>query len=147
VGRLESLVKGRIVAFDTAPLIYYIEENSNYLPLVEELFELIDDGSVQGFTSVLTLLEVLVKPMREGQEEIADQYREILTGSANISLYPIGEAVCETAADLRSRYPWLRTPDAIQIATAIAHQAATIVTNDERWKRIAEIDIVVLDDL
>jgi hypothetical protein len=48
VGRLEPLVKGRVVAFDTAPLIYYIEENSNYLPLVEELFELIDNGSARG---------------------------------------------------------------------------------------------------
>jgi predicted nucleic acid-binding protein len=136
-----------LVAFDTAPLIYYIEENSNYLPLVEELFELIDAGSAQGFTSVLTLLEVLVKPMREGRDDIADQYREILTGSANIVLHPIGEAVCETAADLRSKYSWLRTPDAIQIATAISHQAALIITNDERWKRIGEIDVIVLDDL
>jgi predicted nucleic acid-binding protein len=85
--------------------------------------------------------------MRDGQEDIADQYREILTGSENINLYPIGETVCETAADLRSKYSWLRTPDAIQVATAITHQAATIVTNDERWKRIAEIEIIVLGDL
>lgn len=147
MGKLEPLIKGRVVAFDTAPLIYYIEENLNYLPLVEELFESIDAGSAQGFTSVLTLLEVLVKPMREGREDIADQYREVLTASANIGLYPIGEAVCETAADLRSKYPWLRTPDAIQIATAISHHASTIVTNDDRWKRIAEIDVMVLDDL
>lgn len=135
------------MAFDTAPLIYYIEENLTYLPLVEELFELIDNGSAQGMTSVLTLLEVLVMPMREGQEDIADHYRDILTGSANIMLHPIVAAVCETAADLRSKYTWLRTPDAIQIATAISNQAATIITNNERWKRIVEIETIVLDDL
>ena len=147
MGRLEPLINCRTVAFDTAPLIYYIEENPNYLPLVDELFELIDTGSARGITSVLTLLEVLVQPMREGRVDIADQYRQILTGSENINLQPIGEAICETAADLRSKYPWLRTPDAIHIATSIAHQASIIVTNDDRWKRVAEIDILVLNDL
>ncbi|HMQ04207.1 MAG TPA: type II toxin-antitoxin system VapC family toxin [Pyrinomonadaceae bacterium] len=147
MGKLESLISGRVVAFDTAPLIYYIEENLTYLPLVEELFELIDSGSAQGVTSVLTLLEVLVKPMREGRKDVADDYRQILTGSANIYLHPIGESVCEGAAVLRSKYPWLRTPDAIQIATALSVQADVVVTNDERWKRIVEIEVIVLDEI
>lgn len=103
MGKLESLIAGRVIAFDTAPLIYYIEENPTYLPVVEELFESIDVGTVQGLTSVLTLLEVLVRPLRDREENIADKYRMILTSSANIRLHPIGEAVCETAAGLRSK--------------------------------------------
>ncbi len=83
MGKLESLIAGRVIAFDTAPLIYYIEENPTYLPVVEELFESIDVGTVQGLTSVLTLLEVLVRPLRDREENIADKYRMILTSSAN----------------------------------------------------------------
>jgi predicted nucleic acid-binding protein len=146
VGKIESLIKGRVVAFDTAPLIYYIEEHLQYLPLVEELFESFDAGAAQGLTSVLTLLEVLVKPVRDGRHDIADQYREILTGSANITIHPIGEAVCESAAELRAKYTWLRTPDAIQLAAAITNHVSMMVTNDDRWKRIDEISVILLDD-
>ncbi len=147
MGKLRPLISGRVVAFDTAPLIYYIEENLDYLHLVEELFELIDADAAQGLTSVLTLLEVLVKPMREGKDEISDSYRTILKNSANITIYPIGAAVCETAAELRSKYTWLRTPDAIQIATALEHGGDLMVTNDDRWKRVAEIEMIILSDL
>jgi predicted nucleic acid-binding protein len=90
---------------------------------------------------------VLVKPMRESADDVADKYREILTNSANIDLHPIWADVSETAAKLRSQYTWLRTPDAIQIATAIEHGADTIVSNDDRWKRISEIEVIVLQDL
>ncbi len=146
MGKLESLISGRAVAFDTAPLIYYIEENPDYLHLVEELFELIDADAAQGMTSVLTLLEVLVMPMREGKDEVSDSYREILTNSANITIYPIGVGVCEKAAELRSKYTWLRTPDAIQLATAVEHGADLIVTNDGHWKRVTEIEVVILQE-
>lgn len=147
MGKLEPLINGRVVTFDTVPLIYYIEENPNYLPFVEEFFELIDSGSILCVASVLTLLEMLVKPQRECQKEIANRYREILIGSRNIELCPIEANICETAADLRSRYRWLRTPDAIHIATAISNKASAIVTNDKGWKNVVEINVICLDEL
>lgn len=147
MGKLASLISGRLVAFDTAPLIYYIEENPAYLPLVDELFDTIDSGASTGITSVLTLQEVLVKPLREGMQDIADQYREVLKNSINITLANIDETVCENAANLRAKYKWLRTPDALQVATALTNNADVIVTNDDKWKRLTEIQIIVLQDL
>jgi predicted nucleic acid-binding protein len=147
VGKLTPFITGRLVAFDTAPLIYYIEENLVYLPLVDELFDTIDSGASRGITSVLTLQEVLVKPLREGRQDISDQYRDVLKSSINITLASIDESVCEQAANLRAQYTWLRTPDALQIASAILHNAEVIVTNDDKWKRLTEIQIVVLQDL
>ena len=147
MGKLALFISGRLVAFDTAPLIYYIEENPLYLPLVDELFDTIDSDTSTGITSVLTLQEVLVKPLREGMQDIADQYRNILKSSINITLANIDESVCEKAANLRAKYAWLRTPDALQIATAILHNAAVIVTNDDKRKRVTEIQIIVLQDL
>jgi predicted nucleic acid-binding protein len=47
---------------------------------------------------------------------------------------------------MRADHPWLRTPDALQIATAAEHGAQIIVTNDNRWKRLKEIPVVVLED-
>ena len=56
MGQLTTLITGKLVAFDTAPLIYYIEEHPDYLTLADELFEAFDTGATRGMTSVLTLL-------------------------------------------------------------------------------------------
>jgi len=59
VGQLTSLISGRLIAFDTGPLIYYIEEHPDYLSRADELFSALDSGAALGMTSVLTLQEVL----------------------------------------------------------------------------------------
>lgn len=62
----------KIVYLDTAPLIYFIEGHSAYQGKLVRLFELADKGDLSLITSTITLLEVLVKPLREGQPAIAD---------------------------------------------------------------------------
>ena len=144
MGHLTSLITGKSSAFDSAALIYYIEEHPIYLAVADELFGILDRGESQGMTSVLTLQEVLVKPLKEGRTDLADRYRDVLTNSVNITLHAINQEVCERAARLRAKYPWLRTPDALQVATAIQHHAEVIVTNDERWRRLTELEVAVL---
>lgn len=144
--QLGSIIAGKTVAFDTAPLIYYIEEHPDYISVTDEMFGAIDRDTARGVTSVLTLLEVLVKPLREGRDDIADSYRKLLTSAANVTLHAVDEAISEQAARLRGKYDWLRTPDAIQIATALEHGADIIVTNDDDWRRISEFEVIVLKD-
>jgi predicted nucleic acid-binding protein len=134
------------VAFDSAPLIYYIEAHPVYLTLADELFDSIDQGQTRGLTSVLTLLEVLVKPMRDGRIDLADAYRRLLTNSTNLQLHALDTGISERAARLRAQHNWLRTPDAIQIATALERGAEVLVTNDSRWKQFGEIEILLLKD-
>lgn len=86
---IKGTIAGKAVTFDTAPLIYYLEEHPDYSGLTDELFEAIDRREARGLTSVLTLLEVMVKPLREGKDArdaIANSYRQILNNSANLSL-------------------------------------------------------------
>lgn len=146
MGRLTPVMTGKLVAFDSAPLIYYLEERPDYLAVADELFDAIDRGIAHGITSVLTLLEVLVVPLRDGRQDLADQYRQLLMNAGGVALHVIDEVIGERAAQLRATYRWLRTPDAIQVATAIEHGADIMVTNDDRWKRLAEIEVAVLKD-
>jgi predicted nucleic acid-binding protein len=146
VGELRPLIAGKLVAFDTGPLIYYIEEHPDYLSPVDELFGALDDGAARGMTSVLTLQEVLVKPLREGRKDLAEKYKVVLTDSANVTVYDVDQSICETAARLRAKYIWLRTPDALQLATAIRHDAQIVVTNDDRWRLVSEVVVFVLKD-
>jgi len=62
VGKLTPVVSGKFVAFDSSPLIYYIEQHPEYAPVAEDLFGAVDRGDSLAMTSVLTLLEVLVRP-------------------------------------------------------------------------------------
>jgi predicted nucleic acid-binding protein len=49
-------------------------------------------------------------------------------------------------AHLRAEYN-LRTPDAIQAATALSCGATGFVSNDAGFRRVTGLDIMVLDDL
>ena len=60
---IEAL-RGSIVALDTAPLIYFIEEHPAYLPKIRPFFEAAERGEFRIVTSFITLLEVLVRPLR-----------------------------------------------------------------------------------
>lgn len=141
---LSSAITGKTVAFDTAPLIYYIEEHPTYLTVADELYQSFDEGLAHGMTSVLTLLEVLVKPFREGRQTLADEYCDLLLHSAGIVPMPLDEKISVRAAELRAKCARLRTPDAIQIATAMEHGADFIVTNDDEWMGLTEIQILML---
>ena len=87
-----------------------------------------------------------MKPLREGRKDLAEKYREVLTNSTNVRLYDVDQSICETAARLRAKYIWLRTPDALHLATAIKHDAQIVVTNDDRWRLVSEIVVLVLKD-
>lgn len=81
MGTLTSIVRNRLVAIDTAPLIYFLEEHTQFFALANELFGAIQQRLARGMTSVLTLAEVLVKPLREGRGDLASEYRRLLVNS------------------------------------------------------------------
>jgi predicted nucleic acid-binding protein len=145
--KLIAAIEGRLVAIDTAPFIYYIEKNPKYFSIVDSLFNAVDTDNARAVTSVLTLQEVLVHPLRKNQTDLAERYREILTNSVNLTLVTITPDIAENASKLRAAYHWLRSPDAFQIATAIETGAHVLITNDENWKKVTEISVLTLDDV
>lgn len=104
---------------------------------------------VDGFrvvTSILTLIEVLIHPLRQGNSRLADEYRRILLHADNVEAIPVSAAIAEEAAQLRARHN-LRTPDSIQIATAIVSGATAFLTNDTQLDRNLIPNILVPDRL
>jgi predicted nucleic acid-binding protein len=139
-------LQGQVVGLDTAPLIYLIEQNQAYLGLVRAFFGALSRGVFQVVTSTLTLTEVLVHPLRSGNVELAGQYRDILLDQENLITVPISLEIAEVAAQLRARQN-LRTPDAIQIATAMGEGAMFFLTNDARLAAVPDLKVLVLDAL
>ena len=139
-------LQGQVVGLDTAPLIYFIEQNTRYLELVRAFFQAMSRDEFQVVTSTLTLTEVLVHPLRAGNVEIARQYRDIPFDQENLITLPVSPAIAEVAAQLRAAQN-LRTPDAMRIATAIQGGATFFLTNDARLSSISDLEILVLDEL
>lgn len=136
----------KTVFLDTAPLIYFIEGNSDYQPILSHLFDLNDKNAFSFITSSVTLLEVLVKPLREGHTFVAKHYRDILTTSPGIELIDVTTAIAEKAAQIRAKYN-VKTPDAIQLATCIEIGAHYFLTNDYSLKAVTEVNIVSVEEL
>lgn len=136
----------KAIFLDTAPLIYFIEVNSQYQTPLNNVFKLNDSGKITFLTTSITLMEVLVKPFKENRFDLVSQYRNILTQSKDIQLIEISNIIAEEAANLRARY-LLKTPDAIQIATSNLLSADYFLTNDKALKTIFPLKIITLDEL
>jgi predicted nucleic acid-binding protein len=107
---------------------------------------MVDTGVITGYSSVITLTEVLTHPLQTNDATVVSEYRSFLLGSQNLFLTPITPAIAEQAAVLRARYH-LRTPDALQIAAAVEHSCEAFLTNDSRLRRVNEIRVLVFDDI
>lgn len=145
MGWIESL-HGKTVGLDTAPIIYFIEENKTYLEQVDLFFLELEAKRISAVTSPITIVEVLTQPFRSGNVELANDYRAILYHISNLRINFLTSQIAEKAAHLRAEYN-LRTPDAIQIATAISAGADTFLTNDKQLKRVQDIKVLILGEL
>jgi predicted nucleic acid-binding protein len=141
-----ATLRGKVVGLDTTPLIYFIEENPTYLELVSPFFEAIDQGEVNAVTSIVTLLEVLVHPFQHGDAALVQQYRDILLNAQGLTTILLSQDIAEEAARLRAAHN-IRTPDAIQMATAIYVGASHFLTNDARLPSLPELKVLVLDQV
>jgi len=142
VGLIADLGPGA-AAVDSAVFIYFIEDDPQYAPIVRPLFEQADRSERQLVTSALTLLEVLVVPLRAGDRQLAERYENLLTRGRGLRLVDITRAQLEAAASLRA-VTGARTPDALQLAAAISTGCKTFVTNDRRLPAVPGLRVVQL---
>ena len=134
------------IFIDTAPIIYYIEAHSQFGPLAKEVVDSFQSGKLSAFSSVITLTEVLPKPIEAKDEKLARKFAEFLKHGKNLSLIEISASIAERAGRLRGGYSNLRAIDAIQMSVAVDVGADAFLTNDKRLKQIKEIKVLVLKD-
>ncbi len=128
MGLIDDLGGGPI-GLDTPVFIYFMEEHPVYLPLVQSVFAAVDQRRPSAVTSGVTLLEVLVIPYREGNGRLAERYEALLVNSRGLKMVDLDRPLLRSAAQLRALYR-LRTPDALQLAAAMAEGCSAFLTND-----------------
>lgn len=116
------------VFWDTNLFIYQIEKKS----FQKEMKILCDSMETQGytlFTSSLTAGEILVQPKKNKNQRLVEDYLHFFR---MIRVIDFDFKAAEQFADLRSKYPSLRPPDAIQISCALRGECDYFYTNDNR---------------
>lgn len=74
----EAIPEGSLVGIDTVSFIYHIEAVLPYGQVVGPFFEALDKGVFHGVTSVISLMEITVRPLQLARPEVADEYEALL---------------------------------------------------------------------
>ena len=139
-------LKGKIIGLDTMVFIYHFEENRIYSPLTFSIFDNLEKGNFKGITSILTLLEILVKPKKENNSLLIERYKLLFETFPNLQVKTLNENIADIASTLRASYN-INTPDAIQIAVSLEAKADIFITNEATLKKISETKVLLLSEM
>jgi len=118
---------GEKIALDSMIFIYLFEADSRYIQIVESLFEQVEQGEKQAITSTISVIETLSPWKYEHDSEKRIEITRFFEEMHGLVVYPVSWEISLEAAVLRRAYPSLRTPDAIQLATALIYQASYFI--------------------
>lgn len=93
-------------------------------------------------TSQFSRLECRTKPLRSGDLVVLDLYDRFFQ-SGDLQIIPVTLQVIEEATRIRAEYR-LKSPDAIQLASAFVGGAVAFLTGDKQLKRFNEVPVELL---
>jgi predicted nucleic acid-binding protein len=130
------------IFWDSNIFIYLLEDYGESSEKAAGLRQRMRSRGDQLFTSYLTLGEVLVKPMEQGDTELSRRYEKAIETTSN--LIPFEAAAAKRYALLRQDRT-IKPPDAIQLACAASAIVDLFVTNDRRLqgKNVDGIQFIV----
>ncbi len=134
------------IYLDANGFIYSVEHIEPYAALLKPVWQAAADRDIQVVSSELVILETLVKPLREEDNQLVKIFEELLFNTREVQLVPTTADIWEDAARIRAA-SGLKTPDAIHAASALASEAALLLTNDPHFRRLEALPVVILDEL
>ena len=131
------------IFWDTNIFIYFLEGSGEWSQRARQLLDRISERDDDLYTSTLTLGEVLVKPLENGQTHLAERYERLLNSPA-VNLVNLDPEAARIYARIRLDRT-IEAPDAVQLACASAAGINLFVTNDSRLckKSVPGIDFIV----
>ena len=127
-----ALPDGALVLVDSAPIIYVLDQDPKFASKFRPLFERQGAGEIQFAVTTVAIAEVLTGPLRAGEEAIARRYLAVME---SWQVVDFTADIAESAARFRAALG-LRTPDAIQVASAMAIGADALVTHDRDFSKV-----------
>lgn len=143
---LRQAILGKRVYIDTNILIYLFEGFEEYLPLLQELAQCVDNNDITLLTGEVTLAEILVMPFKKDDTGAINLYTKALNDRKFIELVPTTQKVYIKTAFLRATLSSMKTPDSIHVASAMVGKADIFITNDQGIKTPKGIEKLLLSD-
>jgi predicted nucleic acid-binding protein len=140
------LGRHRRIALDTSIFIYQLEANPRYLALTDHIFSWLERPRSTAVTSTITMTELLVQPYRDSDEQRVDEFYGLLSTYPNLDWLAPNLEIADLAARIRAIHR-LRTPDALQAATAVQAEATGLITNDPVFERVKDFETLILERL
>lgn len=78
---------------DTSVWIYHFEQNPKLAAPAGRIFEGLEAGKFRGIASELTLLELTIRPLQLGRQDVADDDEILLGYFPNLELQPISREI------------------------------------------------------
>ena len=145
MGTLKTNLGNRVYV-DANIIVYVVEGYAQHQQVLRSLLAEMDAGRLAAVTSELTLAEVLVKPMRDANEHLVRAYAEFLEPSRALTVAPLTRPILIDAARIRASGN-LKLPDAVHVATAIALDCDTLLTNDQSLRGSPGIEVKLLSQV
>ena len=128
-----------LILMDTAPIIYVLEGNARLAGRFRPLFEAHAAGRLRFAVTTITIAEVLTGPLQRSDEALVRRYRAALESWHVVAL---DAGIAESAARLRASLR-LKLADAVQVASALAINAAAFVTHDRDFARVRGLRVLL----
>jgi len=134
----QDLPDGALLLLDSPPIIYVLERHSVLAMRFLPLFQAQAAGQLKFAVTTITIAEVLTGPLKAFDETLTRRFRTVMESWRVI---PLDIAIAESAGRLRASLG-LKLADAVQLASALAIDAAALVTHDRDFSRVRSLRII-----
>lgn len=117
--------------------IYHFDRIEPYFAHTTKLFTNAQRGEFDIITSIISVIETLSPAVYRHSPELIKEINIYFKEAHYLHVVDITWDIAQEAAKLRREYTHLRTPDAVQLATATVSQADTFITNDMKLKKLS----------
>ena len=128
------------IYLDASPPIFVVEQVPIRAAIVEAR---ILAPSAEPIVSTLTRLECLVKPMRDANSSLIQDFEDFFDQIV-VETISLSDEILERATQIRVDYPF-KTPDAIHLAVAVQASCDLFLTNDQQLTQFDEIPVEIVD--
>ncbi len=133
------------VFLDTTPLIYFLDNDSNYGEKTKSILEEILSAGKSVYSSVVTCSEYLVHPYRTNNEEKVEAFFDFI-GDCEIPLLSINVEIAKKAASIRAEYRDFKAMDCLQLAAAVYAGCDVFLTNDKQLRQFTELKCITVEE-
>lgn len=123
------------VAFDTNIFICALNQKDNRHKEALYTLEEIKKRGLSAAISILVLGEFFIRIYKQNRGKETSSLLDFITIGGLVVILDVDKEIALLAAKLRAKFPSLRTPDAIHLASAIESGAKVFITTDKKLPR------------